>query len=160
MWSPDRRTFLTAPLALAACGFSPVYGPGGTGNTLQNQILVAEPTNRNAFLLVRRIETRLGRAAAPRFNLSLTLQTRQEGLGIDPDGNIDRFNLIGSAGYALTDAQTGDTLTSGTVNSFTGFSATGSTVETLASERDARERLMVILADQLVARLLAAPLPT
>lgn len=159
MSSFNRRSVLMLPLALAACGFTPVYGPGGTGTKLQNQVLVAAPQDRNSYLLVRRIEERIGRSDVPQYNLSLTLETREEGLGIDPDGNIDRYNLIGIAGYVLTDATSGAQVTSGTVNSFTGYSATGSTVETLASERDARERLMVILGDQIVSRLLAAPLP-
>ncbi len=158
MSSFNRRSLLLTPLALAACGFTPVYGPGGTGSKLQNQVLVAAPDDRDTFLLVRRIEERLGRAGTPSYTLSLTLQTRQEGLGIDPDGNIDRFNLVGVAGYALSDT-TGTVLTSGTVNSFTGYSATGNTTVSLASERDARERLMIILGDQITARLLAAPLP-
>jgi LPS-assembly lipoprotein len=149
---------MLAPLALAACGFTPVYGPGGTGDTLQNRVQVAAPTDRDTFLLVRRIEERLGRGSAPDYTLSLNLQTRTEGLGIDPGGNTNRFNLIGVAGYALADSG-GAVLTSGTVNSFTGFSSAGSTVETLASERDAHERLMVILADQITSRLLAAPFP-
>lgn len=159
MSSYNRRLFLAAPLVLAACGFEPVFGPGGTGTKLSGRVLVADPANRDSFLLVRRIEERLGRPSLPDYTLSLTLETRAEGLGIDPAGNIDRFNLIGVAGYVLADAQTGEDLTSGTVNAFTGYSATGSTVETLASERDAQERLMVILGDQIVARLLSASLP-
>lgn len=159
MSSCNRRHILLAPVALTACGFTPVYGPGGTGTKLQNQVLVAAPENRSGFLLVRRIEERLGRASAPLYTLSLSLQTRQEGLGIDADGNTNRFNLIGVAGYALAD-QSGTDLASGTVNSFTGFSATGNTAVTLAAERDAHERLMTILADQITARLLAAPLPS
>ena len=158
MSSCDRRSLILAPLALTACGFSPVYGPGGTGTALQNRIQVAAPRDRNSYLLIRRIEERLGRSDAPDYTLSLTLETREEGLGIDPDGNIDRYNLIGVVGYILTDATNGRELSSGTVNSFTGYSATASTVEALASERDARERLMVILADQIVARLLASDL--
>ena len=46
-------------------------------------------------------------------------------------------------------------MASGSETNFTGYSATGSTVETLAGERDAFERLMRILADQIAARLLA-----
>jgi LPS-assembly lipoprotein len=155
LWS--KRTFLLAlPLALAACGFEPVYGPGGTGAALQNRVSVAAPQDGNSYLLVRRLEERLGRTSAPRYALNLTLTTREEELGIDPDGNVDRFNLVGVAGYILNDLDTGADVGSGTVNSFTGYSATGSTVVTLAAERDARARLMVILADQIVARLLAA----
>ena len=45
---------------------------------------------------------------------------------------------------------------SGSETNFTGYSATSSTVETLAGERDAYKRLMRILADQISARLLAS----
>ena len=44
----------------------------------------------------------------------------------------------------------------GTVSNFTSYSATGSTVAGLAARQDAARRLMVVLADQVVARMLAA----
>ena len=154
----DRRSLFALPLILAACGFKPVYGPGGTGQQIQNAILVAEPSDRNTYLLVRRIEERLGRPNPVRYTLSLNLQTQTQGLEIDPAGNTNRFNLIGTAGYILTDAQTGEEVSSGTVNRFTGYSATDNTVATLAAERDANERLMVILADLVVQRLLTLDL--
>ncbi|MEM6311127.1 MAG: LPS assembly lipoprotein LptE [Pseudomonadota bacterium] len=150
----NRRALLTVALVLAACGFEPVYSPGGAGRTLQNAILVAEPSDRETYLLVRRIEERLGRPNPPQYVLSLNLTTQTQGLEIDPAGNTNRFNLIGTAGYILTDSATGDEVSSGTVNRFTSYSATDSTVATLASERDAVERLMVILADLIVQRLL------
>ncbi len=156
----SRRAALVLTAAtLAACGFQPVYGPGGTGGKLQNRVQVVEPEDRAGFLLVRRIEERLGRGTDPAYALALDLRTRVEGLGIDPEGTANRFNLIGEARFVLSDITTGQEVASGTVNSFTGYLAAGSTVETLASERDARERLMVILGDQIVARLLSAELP-
>ncbi len=154
-----RAALVLAAAALAGCGFQPVYGPGGSGGKLQNRVLVSTPSERTTYLLVRRIEERLGRAADPVYTLSVNLQMRVEGLGIDTTGTTNRFNLIGVAGYALSETASGQAITSGTVNSFTGFFASGTTVETLASERDARERLMVILADQIVARLLSANVP-
>jgi LPS-assembly lipoprotein len=151
-----RAALVLTAAALSACGFQPVYGPGGTGGRLQDRVRVTAPTDRSSFLLVRRIEERLGRGTDPAYTLSLNLRTSVAGLGIDPAGNTNRYNLIGVAGYVLADAATGQEVSSGTVNSFTGYFAAGSTVETLASERDARERLMVILGDQIVARLLSA----
>ena len=154
-----RRALLLAPLALAACGFAPVYGPGGTGSALQGRVGVAAPADRVSYLLVRTLEERLGRAAAPAYDLSLALETTQEALAIDPAGNTRRFNLLGRADYALTDLATGDVVTSGRVENFTGYSATGTAVATLAAEQDAQARLMTILADAIVARLTAASLP-
>ena len=157
MWS--RRTALLTPLAaLGACGFQPVYGPGGTGRALQGRVLVQEPADRNGFLLVRELEERLGRAGSPAYDLGLTIATEEEGLATDPEGNTRRFNLLGSVEYALTDVATGAVVTSGKVDNFVGYSATGTTVATLAAEEDAQERLMTILADQIVRRLYAADL--
>lgn len=156
---PDRRSFLLAlPLLAAGCGFAPVYGPGGTGAALQNQVLVTAPEDRDSFVLTREIETRLGRAQNPSFGLDLTVTTTEERIAIDREGNTRRFNLVGVVDYALRDMSTGSVLTSGTVENFTGYSATGSTVATLAGEQDAQDRLMTILADQVVTRLYAADL--
>lgn len=44
-------------------------------------------------------------------------------------------------------------MTSGKIENFAAYSASGSTVDTLSAERDAVRRLMVILANQLVARI-------
>ncbi len=155
----SRRFLLGLPLALAACGFTPVYGPGGNGAALRNQVQVQEPSTQSGYLLTRHLETRLGRSGAARFALDMTLETSEDGLAINTEGDITRYNLIGQAGYVLRDTVSGSVVTSGTVGNFTAYSATGSTVATLAAQRDAVERLMVILGDQIVARLYAADLP-
>lgn len=155
MSSFDRRTFLLMPLALAACGFTPVYGPGGTGTALQGKVLVDAPGDQDGYLLVRNLEQRLGRAAAPDYRLGYELATEQQGQAVTSAGEITRYSIIGTAQYTLRRLADDTILASGRVRNFTGYSATGSTVQTLAAEKDARERLMVILADQIVARLFA-----
>ncbi len=151
-----RRFALLAPLALAACGFNPAYGPGGSAGKLTETIWVQDPTDKNAFDLVERLEERLGRPEAIRYDLAYTITTETVGVGITPDNKITRYNLKGVVDYALTDRATGAQVTGGRVQSFTAYSATGSTVAQLAAEEDASLRLMRILADQIVARLIAA----
>lgn len=141
---------------LASCGFTPAYGPNGAASRLQNRILVDEPGDRDSYLLVRQLETRLGRSAAPDFGLSIALDVSEERMAITSNNITTRFNVIGKATYALRDLGDGKVLTSGTVDSFTGYSATGSTAATQTAEADAHERLMVMLADQMVTRLIAA----
>ncbi|MEM1353100.1 MAG: LPS assembly lipoprotein LptE [Pseudomonadota bacterium] len=158
MSSFNRRSVLCVPLALAACGFSPVYGPSGTGSALQNQILVNEPVNEDTFFLNRRIEDRLGRNETPSYLLNVSLSVNRESLARNSSNNINRFNFIGVADYSLVDEATGNVVTSGRVDNFTGASASGTTVATLAAERDARRRLMTLLADQIVERLLVTDL--
>ncbi|MEP2029606.1 MAG: LPS assembly lipoprotein LptE [Paracoccaceae bacterium] len=146
---------LWAMLLMAACGFTPVYSPDGVGTELQNQILVDEPANRDAFLLTQRIEERLGRGGNARFGLKVDITTTQAGIAINPQGDTDRYDILGVARYALRDIGTGKVVLNGSVNSFSAYSATGNAAATVAAERDARERLMVILADQIVTRLIA-----
>ncbi|MEM9575464.1 MAG: LPS assembly lipoprotein LptE [Pseudomonadota bacterium] len=154
----DRRALLCLPLTLAACGFQPVYGTGGAGNALQNSISVSVPGDVDAYMLTRRLEERLGRATVPAYRLSVDVDTKREALAVNTDSNTNRFNLIGDASYVLVETATGRIVTSGEVDNFTGSSATGTTLATLAAERDARERLMTLLADQIVTRLLSADL--
>jgi len=155
-----RRSLLALPLALAACGFSPVYGTDGTGTKLRAQVLVEEPSTQEGYLLTRNMETRLGRSGSnARYILSYTITTKEDGLAISESDETTRYNIIGKVAYSLQDTTTGTVVTSGNVENFTAYSATGTTVATLAAEQDALERLMVILADQITTRLYAVDLP-
>ncbi|GHG82264.1 LPS assembly lipoprotein LptE [Pseudodonghicola xiamenensis] len=157
MSSLDRRSLLILPLAaLAACGFTPVYGPGGAGRALRDRVRVQEPDSPDEYLLVRTLEDRLGRGGATaRYGLSFTLRTQTKGQSLTVTNETTRYSLVGKVDYTLTALETGQVVASGQVENFTGYSATGSTVETLAGERDAAKRLMTILADQIVTRLYA-----
>ena len=152
----SKRLFLlSAAASLAACGFSPVHGPGGAGTALQGRILVDEPDSRNEFTFVARLEDRLGRAQAPQYALSYQITTKSEGVGITPAQETTRFNLLGTASYQVKPLGSDRVLTQGKVENFTGYSATSLIVSTQSVTRDANERLMVILADQITARLIA-----
>ncbi|MEM9342461.1 MAG: LPS assembly lipoprotein LptE [Pseudomonadota bacterium] len=153
---PTRRTLLlTATAALAACGFTPVYGPQGSAEGLRGSIAIDDPSDPAGFALVRQLERRLGLPNSPTYALSADLFVTEKELGITADQEITRFNILGRARFALRDLSTGAIATSGEVDSFTSYSATGTPFATQTAERDAQDRLMVILADQIVARLLA-----
>ncbi|WP_299147139.1 LPS assembly lipoprotein LptE [uncultured Tateyamaria sp.] len=145
-------------LTLAACGFEPVYGPNGSGTALQNRVQIDPPNDREGFLLVQRLEERLGRAGDPAYRLAVSLSAALQSRAIDPDGDVRRFHLIGGANYTLTDTGTGAVIRSDRVNNFVGYSATGTNVATVAAQRDATQRLMTILADQIVLQLQAGDL--
>ena len=156
MSSLNRRLFLLTPLALVACGFTPAYGPGGPAAGLQTSIRVADPSDKNGFDLVERLEERLGRPKAERFDLTYSIKTTATGVGITPDNAITRYDLTGKVDWVLTD-MAGTRITGGTAQGFAGYSATGSTVAGLAAEDDAGVRLMRNLADQIVTQLIATP---
>ncbi len=154
MSSSDRRLFLLSGLALGACGFAPAYGPTGSAGRLQGQVMLDPPETQEVYLLNRRIEERLGRAAAGRFALSVEVATEQDGFGTTSAGSTTRYRLTGEARYRLRDTVTDTLISERRAVAFTGYSAFGSNVATLAGARDAEERLMVILADQIVDQLL------
>lgn len=157
MSSFSRREILGLLVLLTGCGFTPVYGPGGTGTALHGKIEVNELNSPYGYLLVRNLETRLGRASDPQYQLTTDLFVGSQGQAITESGAITRYSLVGKVDYWLRRTGSEDILVSGNVENFTGYSATGSTVETLASERDAAERLMAILANQISAELFSNP---
>lgn len=157
MWSCDRRRWVVVATALllSACGFAPAYGPGGTADALTRNIAISTPETRLDYLLAQQIERRLGRATSADYLLDVQITTNEERIAVTNASITRRFELIGSADYTLTD-MAGREITAGNVRSFTGYSATGTTVATSAARDDAQERLMTILADQIVTRLIAA----
>lgn len=155
MWWSDRRTLLLGLAAVAGCGFTPAYGPAGGAGALRGRIDTAPPADRAAFALVARIEDRLGRPQSPLFRLDYDIRLKPLGVGITPEGAVTRNTLTGSVDWRLVEAATGVERLSARAESFTSYSTTGTPVAALAAEKDAQDRLMRILADQIVTRLLA-----
>ncbi|RBW53214.1 LPS assembly lipoprotein LptE [Ruegeria sp. A3M17] len=159
MSSFNRRTLLLMPLALAACGFEPVYAPGGSGSALFGRVEVSAPNTVTSFLLVEDLEQKLGRSATSgsEYSLDVSVATQTVAASITSTNETNRLIINGTANYSLRSKATGQVLASGSVTDFVGYSAAGSTVSTLADERDATQRLMVILSDQIISRLYATP---
>lgn len=138
---------------LMACQFTPVYAPDGAGSKLEGRIAIAEPNTQDQFLVTRRLETRLGRANPAPLTLQYSVSHSLAGLGTTATGGTTRYHRVGYLSYSLIATDTGAKIDSGSLTNFTGYSATGNTAATLAAERNSIERLMVILADQLIDRL-------
>lgn len=155
MSSSDRRAVLLSLLAAGGCGFTPVYGPGGSAEALRGRIAFDDPDDRMGFVLVRQLETRLGVPSDPLYRLSASIRRGQERIAVTSQGVTNRFQIMGRVDYAVRDERSGRRLTSGSVRNFVSYSATRTTVATRAAEADAEERLMRILADQIVSELLA-----
>ncbi|WP_425041553.1 LPS assembly lipoprotein LptE [Primorskyibacter sp. S187A] len=160
MWLSDRRGFLAggaASLALAGCQFRPAMSDRGPAGALFGQVEIEAPGSPTTFLMTRRLEERLGRSAsgAP-YQLSYTLETDTDRLGTDRDGTNQRVHVTGRLRYTLRRRSDNAVLSRDEVRNFTGYSTTGNTVSTRAASADAVERLVVILADDLVERLLLA----
>jgi LPS-assembly lipoprotein len=158
MSSSDRRHFLLglAALPLAACGFTPAYGPGGAADALRGRVQLRDPVTQDDFHFVSHMETRIGRAQAAAYDLGYDIATSVQASGITATNVTTRYTLNGSATWSLTDRASGARIAGGTVRGFTSWSATGTTIAGLAAQEDASRRLMVMLGDQIVTRLIAA----
>lgn len=157
MSSFNRRTVMLMAMALAGCGFTPAFAPDGAGAKLLGRVILDAPDDKHAYQFVRRVEERLGRANHAKYGLSFDLSLREQAMAITSDDRTTRFDVMGRVTYALRDLDSKAVITSGSVDNFTGYSTTGSTVASFAARRDAYERLMVILADQMIARLISSP---
>lgn len=157
MSSYDRRRLILALAAapLAGCGFRPAFAPGGPAADLFDSVAIDPPTDKNGFDLVERLEERLGRTRSPAYRLSYRIDTKVTQLAITSSNAITRYNIAGSVSYALRD-RADRMVSEGKVTNFTAYSATGTPVSTAAAEADAYKRLMTVLADAIVTRLIAA----
>lgn len=149
----SRRLAVTSCFALAACGFTPVYGPGGSAEGLLGRIDVAEPADVDGFALVKRLQDRLGQPEGADLELVADIRLKEDEVGFLPDGEISRYNITGRVDWRVVRMGDGTPVAAGSETSFTSYSATSTTVATIYAERDARRRLMVILADRIVADL-------
>ena len=167
-WS--RRGLIAALAALPACGFTPVYGPNGPAAGLTGQIRVDDPADEAGYALFTRLEERLGQPSAPRYRLSADVSLSNRSLGRTTDNAVARRQLVGRVTYSLIDMETDAVLRRRTLDSFTSYSSpriddettpqpgepfVGSYYSVSEARRDAGERLMTILADKIVADLLA-----
>lgn len=143
-----------AALPMAGCGFEPALGTGGAARGLIDQVRVGDANDALSFALTGQLERRLGRGDGGRYALSYTIRTRSDGSAVTPDQVTTRFNITGTVNYVLTERSSGEIVTTGTVSNFTGYGATSTTVANRTTRRDAQQRLMVILADQIVTELI------
>jgi LPS-assembly lipoprotein len=115
---------LAAMLALAGCGFRPVYGPGAAGAPAPavvglSQIHVALLPERSGQMmrdaLQRRLE--LNGVRSPLYELAVTFYVAQDGASIERNDSVPtRIRAAGIAAWTLTSADAEQrTITSGRV---------------------------------------------
>jgi len=140
---------------LTGCGFAPVYAPGGPGGRLTNAVMIETNNGFYDYTLRQELQERLGPATRPEFHLKVGVTLDTDSVAVTKTQVIERYNVVGKATYSLTDLD-GNVVASGTDTNFTSYSATGTTIATQAGQDDAYRRLMVILADDIMNRLILA----
>ena len=160
MWCSEAgRAVLAGALALglAGCGFEPMYDQGAPAKEMLGRIAVGPVEGAPAFEMRERLTERLGGDVDADFILDVDLDLRRTGVALTQQNVTTRFNIIGTADFALRPAAGGEAVVTGQVRNITGYSApdseTASAFASLSAERDAESRLARTLADQIVLRL-------
>ena len=149
------RTLAAAALAvmLAGCGLTPVHGVGGIGAGLWGTIRPADPEHLDDFTMVHALEERMGHAHTPRYRLDYQLDTNEAAHSITRSNDTTRFNVQGTVRYSVIALKSDTVAGQGTVHASTTYLASGSPVATMSSQRDAKARLIRLLALKIVTRL-------
>jgi len=104
----------------------------------------------------KHFEARLGLPLDATYQLTATITEERDAAAVTSDGDITRFSILGASTWELT--KDGLPVAAGTVETFTSYAATGSTVATQAAEDAAVARLAFALADLVIADVLLADL--
>ena len=151
----NRRWFLFGFLALAACGFEPIYGVDKPANRIRGKINVEVSDGRNAFELRDRLNERLGATGnAPIYMLKYKTNVESKNLTISKDNDVTRYTLQGKTSFELINISTQKVVYKNNIVSNTAYSATAGTYPTTIAERDANVRLSRDMGDKIVTLLL------
>ena len=145
-----------APLALTACGLSPMYAGGGSGEVARAVAAVGiSPIEGKSGWLVRNaLVDRLGagKDTPQRYRLDVRLDDRLQGLGLVGNDAVTRERRTLRARYQLVDAGTGKILLDASASADAGLDVVQNEYAVIAAEQTALENLSHEIADQIVTR--------
>lgn len=156
----SRRAILGVPLlALAGCGFRPMYGDSpralATTRGLET-VRVGLIPERNGQLMRRRLEERLGTGGAlPQYDLRVGLGYGIEQQGFRSDGSPSRVRITATAQWYLYDTNVPPRLVAtGTERTFDAYNIPENQFFAADASRQATERRLVEqLSEDIVRRL-------
>jgi len=131
---------------LGGCGFHPLYandGPQGGGQQIFRSIYV-EPIDgevagyemRNSLIDLLHSTSRPEEA---QYRLSITIRQIVQGIAIENDASITRYNYSLQADYTLTDRKTGKTIKAGSESTIAPYDVVTSPYATEVAEHNAQK---------------------
>lgn len=146
-------------LALGACGLRPLYGTNSVGTAMSDrlgQVNVGIIGDRSGQILRTELIRMLnpqGRPAQPAYDLSVSIAESQQDVNLISDLTTTRKNLTLTASFVLTDRKTSQPVFSDSVSEITSFNILADQYTTLVGERDARERALRSVGEDIRTRL-------
>ena len=144
-----KPAILAACLLLGACGFHPMYGSALAPQL--SSVFVEPIAERDGYELRNSLIDLLqsdGDAAGKKYRLKIFLNESSQGIALQNDATITRYNNRLEARYTLTDAQ-GNVLTTGTQTEMSAYNVVNSPYATLSAEQDSSKRAALDVAERI-----------
>jgi LPS-assembly lipoprotein len=135
-----------AAISLSGCGFKPLYAVGTTPDGMRayfGQVFVEPIPGRQGVHLRNQLLDAMTPAGTPSgaaYNLNVQLTDVKEGLAIQENTQITRYNYTLTARYELRDAVSNEVLDKGTARAIAAYNVVDSQFGTQSAERDAQDR--------------------
>jgi len=143
-------------LAAGACGFHPLYGeiddkPGGRavfGSIYVDPI----PVERLGYQMRNNLIDTLHSSLRPEdatYRLKVTTTQGIEGIAVEPDASVTRFNFNLLAHYELSNMRTGEIVKSGSEATLAEYDVVASPYSTLVAQQAAERRATEDIANRI-----------
>ena len=134
---------------LGACGFHPMYG---SALAPQLSSIYVEPIEeRDGFELRNTLIDRLnsdGKLEGKKYRLKITLDEATQGIALQNDATITRYNNTLNARFVLSDVQ-GNVLTQGSQTELSAYNVVNSPYATLTAQQDSARRAAQDMAERI-----------
>jgi LPS-assembly lipoprotein len=138
---------LALALSASGCGFHPLYGNGADTVATAGELasIYVEPIKQPERLGYELRNTLIdlfdssGRQSENAYRLHVTMTQKSEGVAVQNDAAITRYNDTLAVKYVLTDMK-GALITQGTETGLSAYNVVASPYATLAAQRDADTR--------------------
>jgi LPS-assembly lipoprotein len=140
---------LAACSLLGACGFHPMYGKSLAPQL--SSVYVEQIAERDGYELRNSLIDALhsdGDAAGKIYRLKVVLNEASQGIALQNDASITRYNNRLEARYTLSDTR-GNVLTTGTQTELSAYNVVNSPYATLVAEQDASKRAAQDVAERI-----------
>lgn len=161
-WSRALLVVVVLALGPSGCGFRPLYGKPGDGATASPAaaelatVRIAGIEDRSGQLLRNALLQRLtpgGEPAAAQYYLIVAMTESMEGLAATKTGHATIGRLLMTATFSLIRIDGSKPVFGGSSRSVATFRMLGPSYGTVAIERDAQERALSELADDIRSQL-------
>lgn len=148
-----------ASLALAACGFRPLYGERSAASVSAPELAAVQIDtipNREGQIVRNSLLDKMrprGGAQKELYRLSIALSVGRESFGIRADDTATRSSMTMVASYTLSDIATGQALLSASSRAVSSYNILDSDFATYISENDAMRRTAVNLSEEIKTRI-------